>query len=164
MLNDEEGVHARAAGTAHLSQLSPETPEGPPDWLIHDPAGGSLSKQFKDKVLPFLTPLPLSLCSAPSVSDTTFFLLPPQLNSSSVVKEILQLVTGSFCHSRKWITRQRCDTELRLFVITELYSQCENWYLDQLLVADSKHLLSNPECKHERTLFLWLFLMFIFKF
>lgn len=96
MLNDEEGGHARAAGTAHLSrpppppQSSPETPEGPPDRLIHDLAGRRLSKQFKDKVSSFLNPL--LLCSARLTSDTTFFLLPPQLRSSSVVKDFLRLV------------------------------------------------------------------------
>lgn len=95
MLNDEEGGHAGAAGTAHLSrpppppQSSPETPEGPPDRLIHDPAGRRLSKQFKDKVSSFLNPL--SLCSAGLTSDTTFFLLQPQLYSS-VVKDFLRLV------------------------------------------------------------------------
>ncbi len=61
MLNDEVGGggHAGAAGTAHLSQaplpplLSPETPEGPLDRLIHNPAGRRLSKQFKDEVSSF---------------------------------------------------------------------------------------------------------------
>lgn len=76
------------------------------DRLIHDLAGGSLSKQFKDKVLSFLTPPPLR--SVPSGSDTTFFLL-LWLRRSSARDQI----------SRKWIGG--FYNELRLFVITQIY-------------------------------------------
>jgi len=94
---------------AHLSrplppsQSFPETPEGAPDRLIHDPAGRRLSKQFKDKVSSFLKPL--SLRSAHLTSDTTLFLLLLQLYSSSVVKDFVR----SAAHDQIILSQHKVD-------------------------------------------------------
>lgn len=84
MLNDEEGGLRWSSRDGSPVTAAPRNTRRA-GGLIHDMAGKSLSKQFKDKIWSFLTPP--NHHSAPSGADTTFF--PPRLQSSSVVKEIL---------------------------------------------------------------------------
>lgn len=79
-------------------------PEGPPDRLIHDPAGTRLSKQFRDKESSSLKP-PIAPLSPFNVLTPHFFSAP--LCSSSVVKGFLRwAMPGS---NRITLSQQKVD-------------------------------------------------------